>query len=71
MSFRFFRRMKIAPGISLNLSRSGPSLSLGPRGAKLTALGYEDSGQKAKAAGNWRNSMPRPLTMRTWPRGWA
>ena len=36
MSFRFFRRMKIAPGLSLNLSKSGPSLSFGPRGAKVT-----------------------------------
>lgn len=36
MAFRFFRRIRIAPGISLNLSKSGGSLSLGPRGAKLT-----------------------------------
>lgn len=36
MGFRFFRRMKIAPGVSLNLSKSGGSFSLGPRGAKLT-----------------------------------
>lgn len=36
MAFRFFRRMKIAPGVSLNLSKSGASLSLGPRGAKVT-----------------------------------
>ncbi len=37
MGFRFFRRMKIAPGVSINLSKSGASLSLGPRGAKVTA----------------------------------
>ncbi len=37
MAFRFFRRMKIAPGVSLNLSKSGGSLSFGPRGAKITA----------------------------------
>ena len=36
MGFRFFRRMKIAPGLTLNLSKSGPSLSFGPRGAKVT-----------------------------------
>lgn len=36
MAFRFFRRMKIAPGITLNLSKSGPSVSVGPRSAKLT-----------------------------------
>jgi len=28
--------MKIAPGLTLNLSKSGPSLSFGPRGAKVT-----------------------------------
>ncbi|MCC5874791.1 MAG: DUF4236 domain-containing protein [Candidatus Sumerlaeia bacterium] len=36
MSFRFFRRVRIAPGISLNLSKRGASVSMGPRGAKFT-----------------------------------
>jgi len=36
MAFRFFRRVRIAPGLSLNFSKSGPSLSFGPRGAKIT-----------------------------------
>ena len=36
MAFRFFRRFRVAPGITMNLSKSGPSLSFGPRGAKLT-----------------------------------
>jgi tetratricopeptide (TPR) repeat protein len=36
MSLRFFRRIRIAPGISLNLSKRGGSLSVGPRGAKVT-----------------------------------
>lgn len=36
MSFRFFRRIRIAPGISLNLSKSGLSVSAGPPGAKFT-----------------------------------
>ncbi len=36
MAFRFWRRMKIAPGITLNMSKTGPSVSFGPRGAKLT-----------------------------------
>ena len=36
MSFRFWRRIKITPGVTLNLSRSGGSLSFGPRGAKFT-----------------------------------
>ncbi len=36
MSFRFWRRIRIAPGVTLNLSKSGGSLSFGPRGAKIT-----------------------------------
>ncbi len=36
MSFRFWRRVKIAPGVTLNLSKSGGSVSVGPRGAKVT-----------------------------------
>ncbi len=36
MGFRFWRRIKIAPGVTLNLSKSGGSLSFGPRGAKFT-----------------------------------
>ena len=36
MGLRFFRRMKLAPGLTLNMSRSGPSFSFGPRGMKYT-----------------------------------
>jgi hypothetical protein len=36
MGFRFSRRIKIAPGIRLNLSKSGVSTSLGRRGAWVT-----------------------------------
>ena len=36
MSFRFFRRIRIAPGITVNLSKSGVSVSAGPSGAKFT-----------------------------------
>lgn len=36
MSFRFRRRLRIAPGIYLNFSRSGISTSIGRRGASLT-----------------------------------
>jgi len=36
MGFRFWRRVKIAPGVTLNLSKSGASVSVGPRGAKFT-----------------------------------
>ena len=33
---RLFRRVRLAPGVSLNLSGSGPSVSLGVRGAHVT-----------------------------------
>ena len=32
---RFQKRIKLLPGISLNLSKSGLSVSAGPRGAKI------------------------------------
>lgn len=36
MGFRFFSRIKILPGITLNLSKSGASVSAGVRGAHVT-----------------------------------
>ena len=36
MSWTFRRRVKIADGVQLNLSRGGLSLTLGPRGARVT-----------------------------------
>lgn len=33
---RLWRRVKVAPGVTINLSKSGPSLSVGPRGSKVT-----------------------------------
>ncbi|WP_439525244.1 DUF4236 domain-containing protein [Marivita sp.] len=36
MAFRFWRRVRLAPGVTLNLSKSTPSRSLGPREAKYT-----------------------------------
>lgn len=35
-NFRFWRKLKIFPGIYLNLSKSGISFSFGVRGAKYT-----------------------------------
>ena len=35
MGLRFFRRMKILPGMYINLGKRGASLSFGPRGAKI------------------------------------
>lgn len=34
--FRLFRRVRLAPGVTLNLAKRGPSLSLGVRGAHVT-----------------------------------
>jgi hypothetical protein len=36
MGFRFYRRIRLIPGLRVNLSRSGPSLSFGHRGAWYT-----------------------------------
>lgn len=35
MGFRFQKRISILPGIRINLSKSGPSASVGPRGADV------------------------------------
>jgi hypothetical protein len=35
-SFRFYRRVHIFPGLTVNVSKSGPSLSVGVRGAHVT-----------------------------------
>ncbi len=37
MPFRFFQRIRIAPGLTLNLSKRGVSVSAGPRGLQFTA----------------------------------
>jgi len=36
VGFRFYRRVHVFPGLTVNLSRSGPSLSVGVRGAHVT-----------------------------------
>lgn len=35
-NFRFYRRVSIFPGLSVNVSKSGPSLTVGVRGAHVT-----------------------------------
>jgi uncharacterized protein DUF4236 len=35
-NFRFYRRVHIFPGLSVNVSKSGPSLTFGMRGAHVT-----------------------------------
>ena len=36
MTLRFFRRIRVAPGLRVNLSKSGASVSIGRRGAWYT-----------------------------------
>ena len=36
MGLRFYRRVHLAPGVGVNLSLSGPSLTFGVRGAHVT-----------------------------------
>jgi hypothetical protein len=36
MGFRFYRRIRIAPGLTLNLGKRNASVSVGERGAHLT-----------------------------------
>ena len=36
MGFRFYKRVNLFPGVSVNVSRSGPSLTFGVRGAHVT-----------------------------------
>lgn len=36
MGLRFYRRLGVLPGVRLNLSRSGPSVSVGTSGAWYT-----------------------------------
>jgi Protein of unknown function (DUF4236) len=37
MGWRFQRRRRLLPGLTLNIGKRGLSVSAGPRGAKLTA----------------------------------
>jgi len=76
MSFRFFTRKKLFPGVTLNMSKSGPSLSFGPRGFKhtigprgrRTTVGLPGSGlhysvqhkQKQREAAPRREAPPAP-----------
>jgi Protein of unknown function (DUF4236) len=53
MPLRFFKRIPLIPGLRLNLSKAGPSLSIGHRGGWLT-LGRR--GARA-TVGGWGSGM--------------
>ena len=59
MSFRFWRRIRLAPGVTLNLSKSMASLSIGPQGAKYT---ISPRGNRATAGSNQGFLKPAGLT---------
>jgi hypothetical protein len=66
MGFRFFRRVRLLPGVTLNFSKSGVSTSLGPRGAHYT-IGPRGTRTTVGLPGTglyWTQSAPRqaPLT---------
>ena len=48
MAFGFRKSFKVAPGIKVNLSRRGPSVSAGPKGVKVSA---NTRGEKRASAG--------------------
>ena len=64
---RFWRRVKVAPGVTLNLSKGGLSTSVGPRGAKTTVgrkgirqtLGIPGSGLSMTRQTPWQGKPAR------------
>ena len=62
MSLRFYHRVRIAPGLTLNLSKRGASVSVGARGAHVTVgrdglretIGAPGTGLFVSAAQRWR-----------------
>ena len=66
MSLRFRRRIKIIPGVHLNISRSGISTSVGVRGASLT-LGKQGTYLNTGIPGtgvSWRGRISEPNASR-------
>ena len=62
MGLRFFKRLHVAPGVTLNLSKRGASVSVGTKGAHITAgtsgttetVGVPDTGLYYTQHQNWR-----------------
>ncbi len=70
MPFRFRRSIRIAPGIRLNLSKSGVSTSVGERGAHITVghghtrttVGVPGTGLSYTTTSRRRRRSPPPVT---------
>lgn len=63
MGIRFRRRIKLAPGLRLNLSGSGLSLSAGPRGTSMTFGGRRGTYMNTGISGTGlyaREALSRP-----------
>jgi hypothetical protein len=58
MGLRFFRRIRLSPGLTVNLSRGGASLSLARRGAHVMDTSGARSGpgfrDRRRDPGRWR-----------------
>ena len=62
---RLFKRVRLAPGVTLNLSLHGPSLSLGAKGAHLTmgpsgvrrTVGFSGTGLFYTARDGWHTGI--------------
>ena len=73
MGFRFYRRIKILPGITLNLSKQGISFSFGTRGANLTfgksgvrkTVGLPGTGMNYSSHSSW-DSLRSLWRKKTW-----
>lgn len=62
MSFRFSKRFKIAPGITLNVGKRGISTTIGPRGASVN-LGKKGVYLNSSIPGtgmSWRTKVTAP-----------
>lgn len=70
MSIRFRRRVRIAPGVHLNLSKSGIGVSAGPRGAKIGvgprgvhhSVGIPGTGLHYRRDVRWKSVSNKALT---------
>ena len=68
MALQFRKRIKIAPGISLNLGKKGLSVSAGVRGARITfgkdrattSVGIPGTGIYDRSSKSRRPSVPAP-----------
>jgi hypothetical protein len=61
MGWRFFHRVRLMPGVTLNLSKRGASTSVGVRGAHLT-VGPNGATVSAGISGtglSWRQRVAR------------